>query len=184
MEDTNVGKKIMDSRISKGYSIRELAKLAEVTPSLLSQIERGLSNPSLNTLRAISKSLNMPLFTFFINSVNVEDLVVRSEERKKITFPEYNGLELELLSPNLQGAIEFSLMNLPPSSKSTEKLMEHKGEEAAYVVEGTVKLYLNHEIIELNSRDSVRILPHMKHKWDNPYGKNAIVVFAVTPPSF
>ena len=50
MSDINIGEKITQYRKSKGLSIRELAKLADVTPSLLSQIERGLANPSVNSL--------------------------------------------------------------------------------------------------------------------------------------
>ena len=38
MSDINIGEKITQYRKSKGLSIRELAKLANVTPSLLSQI--------------------------------------------------------------------------------------------------------------------------------------------------
>jgi quercetin dioxygenase-like cupin family protein len=99
-------------------------------------------------------------------------------------FPENNNLSYELLSPNLQGALEFLLMDLTPNSQSSEELMSHEGEEAAYVIEGKVDLYLDNEIITLNRGDSVKILPHMKHKWENKYDENVKVVFAITPPSF
>ena len=62
--------------------------------------------------------------------------------------------------------------------------MEHVGEEAAFVLEGEVKLYLNDEVHILSKGDSVRIPPHMKHKWKNTFDQNAVVIFAVTPPSF
>jgi XRE family transcriptional regulator, master regulator for biofilm formation len=50
-----IGKKIKEMRKKKGYSITELAKLADVSKSYLSQIERGLQgNPSLQFLRKIA----------------------------------------------------------------------------------------------------------------------------------
>lgn len=41
MENIDIGKKVEKFRKEKGYSSRELAKIAEITPSMLSQIERG-----------------------------------------------------------------------------------------------------------------------------------------------
>ena len=84
MSDINIGEKISLIRKKQNLSIRDLAKLAEVTPSLLSQIERGLANPSVNSLKSISSALNVPLFTFFMSEVNKEELIVRSDNRKKV----------------------------------------------------------------------------------------------------
>ena len=51
-----------------------------MTSSMLSQIERDLVNPSIATLRAISKALDVPLFMFF-KEENNEELVVRANSR-------------------------------------------------------------------------------------------------------
>ncbi len=184
MEDLNIGKKIKENRKAKNLTIRELAKLVEVTPSLLSQIERGLANPSLNTLKMVARALEVPLFTFFIAPIDTEGLVVRADSRKKMMFPESKNFAYELLSPDLNGAIELALMKLTPNSNSSIEEMGHEGEEAAYVIEGKVDLYLNDEMVTLDMGDSVKILPHTKHKWNNPYDQDAQVIFAITPPSF
>ncbi|EPZ54464.1 helix-turn-helix family protein [[Clostridium] sordellii ATCC 9714] len=51
-------------------TIKEVANITGVTPSLLSQIERGLSNPSINTLKLISKALDVPLF-YFLRKIKI-----------------------------------------------------------------------------------------------------------------
>jgi len=57
-----IGNKIKEMRQAKGYSISELAKLADVSKSYLSHIERGLqSNPSLQFLHKIAKTLGTSL---------------------------------------------------------------------------------------------------------------------------
>jgi len=184
MDDINIGQKIVEYRKMKDLSIRDLAKLAEVTPSLLSQIERGLANPSINTLKNIAKVLEVPLFTFFTTPVNTKEVVVRADRRKKMMLPESEDIIYELLSPDLNGAIEFAIMKLTPGSKSSEGLMEHDGEEVAFILEGKVKIYLEDTVIDLNTGDSVRITRGMKHKWENTYDKDSSVVFAITPPTF
>ncbi|MGO5127473.1 helix-turn-helix domain-containing protein, partial [Bacillus sp. LCP25S3_G1] len=86
MNDINVGHKIRAFRKGSGLTSKRLAELADITPSMLSQIEKGITNPSLQTLKLISVALNIPLFNFFLEDTNTEELVVRANQRKKITF--------------------------------------------------------------------------------------------------
>lgn len=54
-----IGKRIKQLRQQKGFSISELANLADVSKSYLSQLERGLqSNPSLQFLVKVATPLN------------------------------------------------------------------------------------------------------------------------------
>lgn len=181
MENIDIGKKVEKYRKAKGLSNRELAKIAEVTPSMLSQIERGLANPSIQTLKALAKALDVPTFSFLLEETNTEDLVVRSNNRKKMVV---ENITYELVSPDFTGTLATALMNIPPHTSSSEKLMEHKGEEVAFVLEGKIKVFLDDEEYILVTGDSVKIPAYMKHKWENNFNKNAVILFSVTPPAF
>lgn len=184
MNEVDISKNITEYRKSKNLTIKDLASLIGSTPSLLSQIEKGSANPSINTIKQISKALDIPLFNFFISDDSTENLVVRSDNRKKIMFAEEDSFAYELLTPDSRGSIEFILMKVPAKKSSSKELFSHKGEEVAYVVKGSVNLHLMGTIIELNCGDSVKIPPHSKHKWENTCDIECEVVFAVTPPSF
>lgn len=101
-----------------------------------------------------------------------------------MVLPESENVVYELLSPDLNGSIEFALMKLTPHSHSSKELMEHEGEEASFVLDGKIKLYLNNNVIILSSGDSVRIPGGTKHKWEKPYDTDTSIIFAITPPSF
>ena len=184
MSEVNISKNISEYRKRKNLTIKELANLIGSTPSLLSQIEKGTANPSINTLKQISNALDIPLFKFFVNDDLTEDLVVRKGNRKKIIFSDDDSFTYELLTPNSQGDIEFMLMKIPPGESSSKELFSHKGEEVAYVTKGSVNLCLINSVIDLSCGDSVKILPFLKHKWQNNTDEECEVVFAVTPPSF
>ncbi len=184
MEDINIGEKILEYRKSKKMSIKNLSELSGVTSSMLSQIERGHANPSINSLKSIAQALDVPIFNFFIAQQNSNSLVVRANQRKKMIFPENDDFAYELLSPDTNGAIGTMLMTLARGTNSSDHLMEHTGEEEAYVVSGKVDLHLSNEIITLNTGDSVRILSHMKHRWVNTYEEECKVIFSVSPPMF
>lgn len=184
MENIEIGKKIKEFRKSQGLTIKEVAKASEISSSMLSQIERGLANPSITSLKIIAKVLDVPVFTFFINEQPVDDLVVRKSERKVMSFPSDNNFSYELLTPDLKGNIEFSLMTLNTGSQSSTEAFAHNGEEVALVITGKVDLFLNEKKIILDSGDSIRIPSQTKHRWLNNYNETCKVVFAINPPSF
>lgn len=181
MENINIGKKVETYRKSQGLSIRELANRADITPSMLSQIERGLANPSIQTLKILAKTLQVPTFSFLLEEVRTEELVVRSQHRKKMIM---DDVSYELVSPDISGKMATAIMHFPPDSSSSEKLLDHQGEEVAFVIEGKIRISLEGEEYILETGDSVKIPSYMKHRWINDFSEKAAILFSVTPPSF
>ena len=176
-----IGQKIKYYRTLRNLTIKDLAAQAQITTSMLSQIERGQANPSLNTIRLLAMALEEPIFRFFMDEVNVQDEVVRVNRRKQIIE---NGVEYEMLTPDTNGVVEMMQMKLSPGSISYEKAVGHEGEEVALVMSGPIELMLENETCVLNTGDSVRIKSELKHRWHNNGENDSIVVFAISPPSF
>src|SRR5215472_10721155 len=61
----DIGRRLAAHRGERGMRVAELAREVGVTPSLISQIERGLSRPSVSTLFAIAQALDVPVDAFF-----------------------------------------------------------------------------------------------------------------------
>jgi DNA-binding XRE family transcriptional regulator/quercetin dioxygenase-like cupin family protein len=61
----DIGRRLAAHRAQRGMRVAELAREVGVTPSLISQIERGLSRPSVSTLFAIALALQVPVDAFF-----------------------------------------------------------------------------------------------------------------------
>ncbi len=56
-----VGKRIKEIRKSKGISQKQLAGILEVTETMVSQYERGLKNPKIETLQKIANALQVSI---------------------------------------------------------------------------------------------------------------------------
>lgn len=184
MDNIDLGKKIQEYRKLKKLSIKDLSDLTNLTASLLSQIERGLANPSINTVKIISKVLNVPLFTFFMQNSDDKRFVVRPETRIKMNFPNSKNVAYELLSPDLSGVVELGILKLPSNSESSEDLIEHGVEEVCYVMKGKIELYINDEVILLNTGDSAKIAALKRHKFINKFDEEVEIIFAVSPSLF
>ncbi len=67
-ELTALGEFIKSQRKAAEMSLRELAAKANVSNPYISQIERGLHEPSMRVLRSIASALNLPLDTLLIRA--------------------------------------------------------------------------------------------------------------------
>lgn len=183
MNELKIGEIIKKFRKEKSLTIKVLAEQINITSSMLSQIERGLANPSLNTVRAISHALDVPLFKFFMEyeDPNHENLIVRSDNRIHIIL---DGNNYQLLTPTLNTNIEFMLLTLDPGSTTVTNPASHNGEEVSFVIEGPIEINLEGNTYLLNTGDSIRIPPNMRHSWINNGSGVATIIFAVTPPEF
>lgn len=82
MEEMDIGGRIQEYRKAAGMSLRELAAHAEISPSMLSQIENNAVNPSINTLKSIAEVLQIPLYKF--SSPRLPPLPIKLSVRENI----------------------------------------------------------------------------------------------------
>ncbi|MGI5949161.1 cupin domain-containing protein [Peptoniphilus sp.] len=190
MDNNLLGKKLKEERLERGLSIKEVAEKIEVSSSLLSQIERGLAMPSLNTLRLLADFFEVPMFSLFMSpkekSEQVE--VVRRNDRIHITDgkPTENEdkFSYELLTPDLKGELQLCELNLGPGEVSSSKLKMHDAEEVATCIEGEIVFITDDKEIPVKTGDTVRIKRNTLHTWRNDGDKNCRLIFAMTPPIF
>lgn len=185
MDNYNLGLRIQSIRQKQNLTLKEVADKANITSSMLSQLERGKANPSVETLRKVALALEVPLFTFFAqDNITPENHVIRKNTHKLVTFLPEKQVEYIILSPDKNTELELALMKVYPQSQSVNKAMSHVGEEVAYILAGTVELNLESEVITLHQGDSVHIPAGASHKWVNATDEMVEVIFTITPPTF
>lgn len=182
-DELNLGHKVQYFRKKNGLSIRDLAALTSLSPSMLSQIENNSVNPSINALRSVAAALNVPLFQFFKSDTPLNERIVRKGNNMIIGHPDEDAM-YKLLTPNTNSTIEFCLMEIPAGEASSDIPRKHDGEEVTYVISGQVDLEMDGNIYHMLQGDSVQIPPQSPHRWVNNYSEEFKAVFAVTPPSF
>lgn len=184
MDELHLGQKIQNLRIEQGLSVRKLSTLADITASMLSQIENEQVNPSIQTLRSLAAALNVPLYDFFREEAP-QSPVVTPQTRMTIGRKTEPDVTYELLTPDTQGTIEFCMIVLPPHARSNTQAQGHTGEEVAFFHAGElVELEIEGICHTLRVGDSIRIPAQARHTWHNPSDVIAQVIFALSPPSF
>ena len=73
-----IGKNIKKIRLNNNLTLQKLAEESGLTRSLISQIENGKANPSINTLKKLARTLNVSIGSFF-NEDDDHNIVVKYE---------------------------------------------------------------------------------------------------------
>jgi len=181
---TSVGNDIRAMRKSRGITLVDFAETLERSVGFVSQIERGISEPSISDLRKIAALFEVPISFFFgETSSNSEHdrYIVRANERRKLGNTE-GGLVEELLSPDLGGSFEMIRSEFAPGA-FLEETEQRDTEEAGFVVSGTFEIEINGIWHTLENGDSFRFSGE-PYRWRNTTNKPAILIWAVSPPVY
>lgn len=177
-----LGQKIRQKRQERNMSLTELAEKIERTPSFLSQIERGLAEPSITSLRMIADALEVPIFYFLLDT-HEHNPVVRRNERKILNSPE-SHLTFELISPDLNRKMEIMEARLEPGAATCEKPLTHPGEECMLVLQGRMKVEISEEEYYLEAGDSIYYFSMIPHKVISVGDEDLVWISCMTPPNF
>ncbi len=183
----DLGGTIRALRQERRWSTVALAKACGVSTSLISQVERGVTSPSLDVLWAVARALDVPIGTFFQGEAVEEPIgrapvVVRADQRKKLGVN--STLTYELLTPDLRHQIEFIWVEFGPGVEGPLAPFTHPGEEQMVVIQGEMHFWVDDEVYVLQAGDCITIDAARPHRAGNRGETPAIVIAAITPPSF
>jgi transcriptional regulator with XRE-family HTH domain len=170
--------KIKQRREERGLTIRALARAVEMSPSMVSEVEKGIANPSVETLAAIVKALDLSLEGVLEGSPAAEterndaaaggrrgeEPILRRAQRHRVTIAP--GVRRERLSPAEVPRFEFALVTYEPGAASCEPdaLIRHRGLEYGLVMSGRFGLTAGFDNYELKPGDSIRLDSSIPHR--------------------
>ena len=191
----DIGRRLAAHRGQRGMRVAELAREVGVTPSLISQIERGMSRPSVSTLFAIAQALNVPVDAFFREPqppvaaaaqpdgppgpVAAADgrYVVRRGGRAVIDIE--GGVRWERLTRSTLDHLDFFELVYEPGAESHPRQYTHPGTEMVLVMSGCLEITIGFERYLLEPGDSIDFPSSMPHRYVNPSAQTARAVTVI-----
>lgn len=146
-------------RTSRNLTQTDIARLAGVSPSAISQVESGQRGLNLDTLLTLASALN----------VSIDDLLSYHPDpgyvlARRDRVPARRGLVPLLNDP--EAGLRAYLVVLGPG-ESGEPGSVHKGTELILVGSGVVQLLLNEETPVLRAGDALLVTVDAIHGWRN-----------------
>lgn len=164
-----------------GMSIKDLAENSGLTSGFISQVERGLAEPSISSLRNIASVLGVAVYYFLLDDVD-SNPVVRKDETRLLKFPK-SQITYELLSPDLNRQMEMFKARLHPGEETNNEPFTHSGEEVVHVLEGSMQIQIGDESYILEAGDTIHFNSGKPHKIACAGEKDLVFISTTTPPA-
>ena len=206
---TGLGPRLRLVRSSRQLSVRELARRVGCSASLISQIERGVSVPSVGVLYSLATELGTSLdYLLFGSGAGPEGvsaatpsaraagdalavmpdpkaaapppaIVQRGCDRRIIDLA--SGVRWERLTPQSEAMTDFLEVIYSPGGHSTDERrpLRHDGREYGLVISGTLTANVGFESYELGPRDSIAFDSSTPHEYLNKTGEVVRAIWVV-----
>ncbi len=188
---TGLGPRLRAAREERGLSVRELARRIGCSASLISQIERGVSVPSVGVLYSLATELVSSSDYLLFGSLpaaaapdagaaaDSRPVVQRGGARKIIDLA--SGVRWERLTPQSDATADFLEVIYSPGGHSTDERrpLRHEGREYGLVISGKLQANVGFESYELGPGDSIAFDSSTPHEYLNKTGEVVRAIWVV-----
>lgn len=166
-------------RSQRGWSLEELAAVSGVSRSMLSQVERNETNPTVVVALAIAKALGVSLDDLAHEPDDSSPLEVIRGTDSQYVYRSDESCRIRTLSPlSAQRELEFYEVGLPPGGELRSAPHFTGTQEFLTVREGKVEVESGDRAVKLEPGDSVAYPADVAHAIIN-IGTEGVVVYLI-----
>ena len=167
-------------------TLTNLGELVSLSAGHLSQIERGLADPSFSALRGIATAFGIPLTKLLLAGNGAdrtqEDYVRRKADRTNGRFPG-TRVKFQIIGVP-KSSVQFLWVTAPPGAEIEPHKRNTPGEECALVLAGKMQVVLDKTEFVMQAGDAVFIQAYtVFHSWKNIGDEELVAVWVTTPRS-
>lgn len=184
----SIGGRLRRLREQHRYSMRRLGEIANVSASLISDIERGRVEPSISVLKRLAAACGTTLMHFFTEPGQSAGRLIRASQRRSLgpqpPSASGTGIRFELASPDEAQTIQAIMGEYAVGASLGDEPVTHEGEEWGMVLQGRLKVSVADEVYFLDPGDSIWFPSMMPHRVENIADDVTRYVWINTPKSF
>lgn len=177
-----LGERIKRFRLGRNLTLKEVELKAKVSATHISEIERGMTSPTVGALTKIAKALGTEPSYILQSDESPSVSVVRRADRHVLTDTGW-GARLNRLCTGIRGSeMTFLEIELDPGLNEKVEPVTRVGEEFVYVLKGVVEVYIGRQRHLLKEGDSLHFALSEPHSIRNIGDGKANLLWATTPP--
>lgn len=171
---SELGRRIREERLRQSLTLKDVQSRSGISATHISQIERGITWPTVNVLDKIAKALSKQT-SFFLEDIELPDVCISSSGSREMILSERPRLVLRPLTLGIPGGrLHFYSLVADPSSKDDDFpfIHSHEGDECGRVLSGKIQVKVGDQIFTLKAGECIHFhgeKPHgIKNIGDKP----------------
>ena len=163
-----IGSNLNRYRRSMGLSLDKVAEMTGVSKSMIGQIERGETNPSVSTLWKIANGLHISSTSLF-EEKSEELVIIKKEDLQHIADPNEGYTIYPTFKYDSRKNFEVLIVDLEPGCIHRSEAHGTGVEEYIYVCCGELNLDIEGQLYHLSAGDSIKFSADRDHAYLNPF---------------
>lgn len=152
----DLGKRIRGERVRQSLTLKDVEKRSGVSATHISQIERGITWPTVKALEMVARALEKKT-SFFLEDVELPDICVHSGDGNAAILNEKPRLVMKPLTNGIPGGkLHFYRMVADPGGgDGFPYVHQHEGDECGWVLKGQIEVKVGDDVVRLKAGDSI-----------------------------
>ncbi|WP_087725800.1 helix-turn-helix domain-containing protein [Pandoraea sp. PE-S2T-3] len=182
--DMELGMRLRAMRTERKFTLKDLAARANMSIGMLSQIERGVSSPSMRSLRQLCHALGVDGAALFTSmptvaedapsaSTEPNEFVVWASQRKPLRLAG-SGVTKSRITPLNCASLEAFMMELEPGAASDSNLLVQSGDKVGYVLSGKLRVFIDDTTLVLGPGDTYGFTGNRPYRWENAWDEPTV----------
>ncbi|MCU0609643.1 MAG: XRE family transcriptional regulator [Chitinispirillaceae bacterium] len=169
-------------REKSGRNLGSVAEKADISISMLSQIERGVVSPSIDTLVMVCRALDLDMAELF-RSISPESPVRVHRRGERLKMDSKGVCYEQLMTSHGSFPAELFMIEVESGSATTMSGSGHEGVEMGYVLSGSASLTVGENEYKINEGDSLFFSAQLPHRLVNSGSEMFRAVWSTSPPN-
>jgi transcriptional regulator with XRE-family HTH domain len=177
-----LGERLKRFRLGRNLTLKEVELKAKVSATHISEIERGMTSPTVGALTKIARALGTEP-SYFLQQEDYPAVSVVRRSNRRILLDEAWGARLHRLCSGIRGSeMSFLEIELDPGRDGKVEPVMHAGEEFVCVLKGVFEIYLGLHRHLLKEGDSLHFRSIEPYTVRNIGDGRAVMLWATLPP--
>jgi transcriptional regulator with XRE-family HTH domain len=179
-----LGRRLKRTRAEKDMTLKDVESRSGVSATHISQIERGMTSPTVGALQKLARALEKEA-VFFLEEMELEEVSVAREPVSTVVHSENPRVAFRNLSSGIPGGkLRIGRLELAPAGEMDAAPHHHEGEECGVVTRGTLEIKVEDRSYVLNAGDTIHFNATRPHSYRNPGQEPAEAIWVTSSPSF
>jgi transcriptional regulator with XRE-family HTH domain len=179
-----LGERIKRFRLERNLTLKDVELAAKVSATHVSEIERGMTSPTVGALTRIARALGTEPSYFLRREVYPACSVVRQSDRHALEDHAW-GAKISRLSNGVSGAdMSFLEFEISTGHEREIRPRTHSGETLVHVLQGLLEVRVGEDMHLLKEGDSLHFQSREPHAARNIGDGTARFLWVATPPLY
>lgn len=179
-----LGQQLRQLRKQHRLSLVQVAQACGISLGLLSQIERGLSSPSVKILSVLACQFGVSVDSLLRGAGQCDNeaagRVARAGSHRRVDLDD-KGIHKEMYTPPAGRSLDLCRARIEPGGSTGDDLFATSmGEQVGLVLQGVLELWIEDRVVLLGAGDSFCYASRTPRRWRNPGSEVTEVIWAIS----